>query len=117
MHWGGCQSWSNFSVAPFLGMDFSADACTYFSVGKIKASTLSLTVLVVIEMLNSLNALSEDGSLLQMPPWTNPYLILAITGSILLHFVILYIPICAQIFSVCALTSHDWILVMVFSFP
>lgn len=34
--------------------------CDYFFEGKKKASTLSLTVLVMIEMFNSVNAMSED---------------------------------------------------------
>merc|ERR1712194_924302 len=81
------------------------------------ASTLSLTVLVMIEMLNAFNALSEDGSLIQMPPWTNPWLILACMGSVGVHFVVLYVPFLAKIFSVCPLDRHDWELVMAFSFP
>ena len=36
-----------------------AQPCEYFTVGKAKASTLSLSVLVAIEMFNALNALSE----------------------------------------------------------
>ena len=56
-------------------------ACDYFTEGKTKASTLSLSVLVVIEMFNALNALSEDISLLVMPPWINPYLMLAMAVS------------------------------------
>ncbi len=35
------------------------DPCDYFRAGKAKASTLSLSVLVAIEMFNALNALSE----------------------------------------------------------
>lgn len=35
------------------------EPCDYFTVGKAKASTLSLSVLVSIEMFNALNALSE----------------------------------------------------------
>merc|ERR1712193_480810 len=86
--------------------DLSSDPCAYFTAkGKATASTLSLSVLVIIEMLNALNALSEDGSLLQMPPWTNPYLILACLGSVLTHFVILYIPVLAKTFAV---TPLDW---------
>ena len=55
--------------------------------------SLSLSVLVVIEMLNALNALSEDSSLLQMPPWANPWLLVAMAFSIGMHMVILYIPV------------------------
>ena len=81
------------------------------------ASTLSLTVLVTIEMLNSLNALSEDCSLLVVPPHKNMYLVGAIAASFLAHFMILYIPPLATVFSVAPLTWREWKLVLMFSFP
>lgn len=81
-------------------MDLSNNPCNYFVDGKVKASTLSLSVLVVIEMLNSLNAISEDGSLLTMSPLVNPYLLLAIASSIISHAVIVYIPFMNEIFSI-----------------
>jgi P-type Ca2+ transporter type 2C len=116
MNWGKCATWDGFFVAPYTGMD-TGDMCSYFTGGKVKASSLSLTVLVVIEMLNALNALSEDGSLLQIPPWSNPYLIIAMMGSVLVHFVVLYTPFIAQVFAVCPLDWHDWQLVLAFSVP
>jgi len=97
--------------------DFSSDPCSYFTKGKIKASTLSLSVLVTIEMLNALNAVSEDGSLLTIPPWVNPYLLLAMASSFILHFMILYVPWMATIFSIAPHDAVDWLLVFLFSFP
>ena len=38
-------------------------------------------VLVVVEMFNALNALSENASLLEFPPWRNPWLLAAIGVS------------------------------------
>merc|ERR1711865_763570 len=75
------------------------DPCKYFSDGKVKASTLSLSVLVTIEMFNALNAISEDGSLITMPPWVNPWLLAAMAASFGMHFVILYVQSFANIFS------------------
>lgn len=92
MSWGKCNEWHDFAPVPFGELDFTKKPCSYFTAGKVKASTLSLTVLVVIEMLNAFNALSEDGSLVQMTPWANPWLILACMGSVAVHFVILYVP-------------------------
>eukprot|EP00923_Selenidium_pygospionis_P039487 GHVN01068624.1.p1 GENE.GHVN01068624.1~~GHVN01068624.1.p1 ORF type:complete len:931 (-),score=145.09 GHVN01068624.1:1019-3811(-) len=115
-HWSQCQSWDNFNALTVYGMD-AEDPCSYFQGGKVKASTLSLTVLVVIEMLNALNALSADGSLLQIPPWANPWLILAIIGSLTTHLLILYIPFLNSVFNVTALTFRDWLMVLVWSFP
>jgi len=58
-HWGDCPTWKDFKVNNFIeGMDLSENPCNYFVEGKVKASTLSLSVLVVIEMLNALNAIS-----------------------------------------------------------
>ena len=97
--------------------DRFAAPCDYFEKGKVTASTLSLTVLVTIEMMNALNALSEEASLLVVPPHKNLYLVGAIAGSFLAHFAILYIPFLASIFSVTPLTWREWKLVLMFSFP
>ena len=47
----------------------------------------------MIEMLNVLNALSEDSSLLVKPPWANPYLCLAIVMSVILHYLFIVLRI------------------------
>jgi len=128
-NWGKCSAFPElFPADPYApdfsvwasngGLDFSSKPCDYLvGKGKQTASTLSLSVLVTIEMFNALNALSEDGSLLQMPPWVNPYLLIAMAVSFGLHFVILYIPVFAQVFSITPLTFNDWMLVLAFSFP
>ncbi|GMG98220.1 hypothetical protein Nepgr_000060 [Nepenthes gracilis] len=99
-NWGQCHEWDSFSVSPFTAgsqvFRFDANPRNYFQSGKIKAMTLSLSVLVAIEMFNSLNVLSEDVSLLRMPPWVNIWLILAMSVSFGLHFLILYVLVLAQ---------------------
>lgn len=115
--WGECPNWKDFSVSNFDDFDFSKTPCDYFTKGKVKASTLSLSVLVVIEMLNALNALSEDNSLLVIPPWINPWLIVAIFGSIGSHMLILYVPFFAKIFGIAPLNFKEWMMVLAFSAP
>ncbi|KAG2323991.1 hypothetical protein Bca52824_006719 [Brassica carinata] len=72
-NWGQCFSLEGFKVSLFTAgsqtFSFDSNMCEYFHQGKIKASTLSLSVLVAIEMFNSLNALSKDGSPVTMPPF------------------------------------------------
>ncbi|KAK4483147.1 hypothetical protein RD792_010327 [Penstemon davidsonii] len=119
-NWGQCQTWQNFTVSPFTAgaQEFKFDnPCDYFQTGKIKAMTLSLSVLVAIEMFNSLNALSEDGSLVSMPPWVNPWLLLAMSVSFGLHFLILYVPFLAQIFGIVPLSLNEWLLVLAVALP
>ncbi|GAA0170196.1 primary active transporter [Lithospermum erythrorhizon] len=120
-NWGDCPTWSNFTASPFSiaggRMITFTDPCDYFSVGKVKAMTLSLSVLVAIEMFNSLNALSEDNSLLKMPPWRNPWLLVAMSVSFMLHCLILYVPFLADVFGIIPLTSNEWILVIMVSAP
>lgn len=109
-NWSECPSWpvGSFLPAPFEGMDFSANPCEYFTKGKVKASTLSLSVLVVIEMANAFNALSQDNSLLVVFPWVNLWLIAAVLASIGSHMLILYIPVMNQIFGILPLSFYEW---------
>ncbi|KAJ0088656.1 hypothetical protein Patl1_32014 [Pistacia atlantica] len=119
--WGQCSLWGNFTVSPFTAgsqvFSFDDNPCDYFHGGKVKAMTLSLSVLVAIEMFNSLNALSEDGSLLVMPPWVNPWLLVAMSVSFGLHFLMLYVPFLAQVFGIVPLSFHEWLLVLVIALP
>jgi len=129
--WGQCRTgdeavgtiFEDFSVNDFDNTgdgnveDFTTDPCSYFTKGKMKASTLSLSVLVTIEMFNALNAVSEDGSLLTIPPWVNPWLLFAMFLSFFFHFVILYVPAMATVFSISPHDAVDWLLVFLFSFP
>ncbi|CAD8101390.1 unnamed protein product [Paramecium sonneborni] len=116
-NWAECHHWEGFKVPNFEKYDFSKDPCLYFSWGKQKASTLSLSVLVVIEMFNALNALSEDGSILKVGLFANPYLILAICGSMTLHCMICYVPLFENIFNTVPLSIQDWILIIGVSAP
>eukprot|EP00892_Ulva_mutabilis_P001770 jgi/Ulvmu1/11594/UM079_0038.1 len=124
-HFDQCRSWAaEQAFAPAMqytvaghGIVSWSDPCDIFGTGKIKASTLSLTVLVTIEMLNALNALSEDSSLLRMPPWCNPWLLVAMAGSFAMHFLIMYVPFLASVFSIVPLMLNEWLLVLMFSAP
>ncbi|KAJ4770704.1 hypothetical protein LUZ62_054961 [Rhynchospora pubera] len=120
-NWDQCPTWEQFEVTPFTAgtrtFSFDSNPCDYFQSGKVKATTLSLSVLVAIEMFNSLNALSEDTSLLSMPPWVNPWLLIAMSVSFGLHFLILYVPFLAQVFGIVPLSFNEWLLVLVVAFP
>ncbi|CAF3039043.1 unnamed protein product [Rotaria socialis] len=79
--------------------------------------TMALSVLVTIEMLNALNSLSENQSLLKMPPWKNKYLLYAIALSMSLHMMILYIPMFNTVFQICPLSLEEWLAVIKISLP
>lgn len=119
--WESCPSWKDFSPAPYKTaggkMVTFENPCDYFAAGKIKASTLSLSVLVAIEMFNAANALSEDNSLLTVPVWTNPWLLVAMALSFGLHFLILYVPSLAEVFSIVPLSFDEWLLVLAYALP
>lgn len=81
------------------------------------ASTISLSILVVIEMLNAMNALSSSESLLTLPLWDNMILVYAISLSMALHFALLYIPFLQGLFSIVPLNWAEWQAVLAISMP
>lgn len=80
-------------------------------------STVSMTVLVVVEMFNALNNLSENQSLLVIPPWSNLWLVASIVLTMFLHLLILYIQPLSVLFSVTPLSWSEWRIVLYLSFP
>jgi Ca2+ transporting ATPase len=81
------------------------------------ATTISLSILVTVEMFNAMNSLSENESLLRLPVWKNPFLVGAITLSMLLHVGILYIPFFTALFQITPLNWAEWQAVLWFSVP
>ncbi|GJJ68970.1 P-type Ca2+ transporter type 2A [Entomortierella parvispora] len=82
-----------------------------------KATTMSLSILVTIEMFNAINSLSENESLLTLPLWNNMYLVFSIILSMALHFMILYVPFFSQLFMILPLNAEEWKAVVLISLP
>ncbi|CAK5279628.1 unnamed protein product [Mycena citricolor] len=77
-----------------------------------RATTISLSILVTVEMFNAINSLSENESLLALPVWKNPFLVAAVALSMGLHFMILY-----SLFAITPLNWAEWQAVLYFSAP
>jgi len=82
-----------------------------------RATTMSLSILVTVEMFNAMNSLSENESLLRLPIWKNPFLVAAIALSMALHLGILYIPFFTSVFAITPLNWAEWKAVLYFSAP
>jgi len=81
------------------------------------ASTMSLSILVTVEMFNAMNSLSENESLLRLPLWKNKFLVAAITLSMVLHVAILYVPFLTSLFAIAPLDWIEWKAVLLLSAP
>ncbi|AEO53467.1 hypothetical protein MYCTH_2294817 [Thermothelomyces thermophilus ATCC 42464] len=98
--------------------EFPEIGCQMFTNDMAKSgSTVSLSILVVIEMFNAMNALSSSESLLTLPVWKNMVLVYAIALSMALHFALLYIPFLQTLFSILPLNWTEWKAVLAFSAP
>uniref|UniRef100_A0A673CT76 Calcium-transporting ATPase n=1 Tax=Sphaeramia orbicularis TaxID=375764 RepID=A0A673CT76_9TELE len=100
--------------------DFTGIDCEIFEAAP--PMTMALSVLVTIEMCNALNSLSENQSLVRMPPWSNFWLLAAMTLSMSLHFMIIYYSLFTSlplqmIFKLTHLSTEQWMMVLKLSFP
>ncbi|PHH71429.1 hypothetical protein CDD80_5286 [Ophiocordyceps camponoti-rufipedis] len=98
--------------------EFREIGCSMFSDQRARAgSTMSLSILVVIEMFNAMNALSSSASLLTLPLWKNMMLVYAIALSMALHFALLYTPFLQSLFAILPLNREEWNAVLILSAP
>merc|ERR1712179_570268 len=106
---------SHFLQCPAEPENFKGISCDLFQ--SPEPMTMALSILVTIEMCNAINAISENQSLVAMPPWINPLLLGAMALSFGLHFFILYVDFMATVFQVTPLSFAQWMTVMKFSLP
>merc|ERR1719361_2223628 len=117
-------TWGQLSHFHSCGMD-TANGKLYFPDSNFdcsifednRPSTVSLSILVTIEMFNTFNALSENQSLFVNPPWANIWVVLAVALSMALHCMILYVPFFRSIFSTADSNFDEWMAVLLISFP
>ncbi|CCA77785.1 related to endoplasmic reticulum calcium transporter [Serendipita indica DSM 11827] len=116
---GGPQiSWYQLTHFHSCASQFPEIGCSMFTNELSKtATTMSLSILVVVEMFNAMNSLSENESLLVLPVWKNMFLVAAITLSMLLHIGILYIPFFTNLFAITPLNWTEWKAVLLISAP
>merc|ERR1719220_547335 len=94
---------SHFLQCPNEPEKFKGLSCDIFQAPE--PMTMALSILVTIEMCNAINSLSENQSLVMMPPWINPILLAAMALSFALHFMILHVEFLATVFQIAPLSS------------
>ncbi|KAE8242767.1 hypothetical protein A4X13_0g7019 [Tilletia indica] len=99
------------------GLRFGCDMFTPEHLAGRAATTMSLSILVVVEMANAISSITTNDSLFTTPPTRNMWLIGAVMLSMLLHFMILYVPIFQDIFVVTPLSWEEWKGVLAISLP
>lgn len=65
-------------------------------------------MLVTIELLKALSAVSLDSSLLRVQPWQNPWLIPGVLIPYALHLLVVYFPLLSKVFGLSPLSWNEW---------
>lgn len=81
----------------------------------IKARTLAFTTLVMAQLIFVFQCRSEYHSIFEIGFFSNPFLVIAVAVSGLMHLLVVYHPWFQVIFNTVALNLDDWLLVIVFS--
>lgn len=77
--------------------------------------TLALTTLVMSQLLHVFECRSERHSIFEIKLFTNPYLVGAVTVSMIMVCSILYIPFLANVFNTVPLKLGQWAIVLFYS--
>ncbi|KAL3758588.1 hypothetical protein ACHAWU_008342 [Discostella pseudostelligera] len=113
--WGKCdQSWTP--------PDGATCESLFQGAGRELPQTLSLTVLVCMELFKALSAVSVDSSLLTVGPNQNPLLIAGVILPFILHVAVVYssklgLPGLAKSFGLAPLSLDDWKTALKWSAP
>lgn len=105
--WGDCLNWNDFN--PKLPDSMIVQSpCEIFTELRCFPQTLALSVLVIIELLKALSAVSLNTSIIKLPPWKNKWLLPGVIIPALCHLMLLYVPVLRNIFGLVPLSTRDW---------
>lgn len=90
------------------GSSGAGAVCNLLPKSLAQPQTMALTVLVLMEMLKALSAISLDASLLRLPPWKNPMLIVGTILPMLLHAMFMYVPVLSSVLGMHSLSLREW---------
>lgn len=77
-----------------------------------EARTMAFVTLIITQMVYVFDCRSEERSLLQIPLYSNPWLVVAVLSSIGLLLAVLYHPVLMTIFATCPLQKEQWLVVL-----
>ncbi len=84
--------------------------------GLVHVRTVVFTTLITAELLRAFSSRSQTYTLFKIGLFSNMRMIQAVFVSFALTVLVLYIPVCNEIFDVMPLTLHDWQVVLTYSF-
>ena len=94
---------------------FAFIAGIYFDYGMTVARTMTLATLVLSQLIHVFECRSERHSIFEIKLFTNPYLVGAVTISIIMLISVIYIPFFAGVFHTAMLNLNQWIIVIILS--
>jgi Ca2+-transporting ATPase len=87
----------------------------YYRMNLETCRTLALCTLIMSQLIHVFECRSERHSIFQIKLFTNPYLVVAVSISIILMCSVLYLPFLQEIFHTVALSLNQWLIVIFFS--
>ena len=89
----------------------------YYQINVVYARTMTFVTMAMFQWFNAWNCRSDTQSLLQVGLFSNRWLLAATGLIIFLQLGILYIPMLQTIFNTVPLSGHDWLVIIMLSFP
>ncbi|WP_294400700.1 calcium-translocating P-type ATPase, PMCA-type [uncultured Clostridium sp.] len=87
----------------------------YYRMNLDTCRTLALCTLVMSQLIHVFECRSERHSIFEIKLFTNPYLVGAVSVSIILICMVLYVPFLQTVFHTVALSLSQWMIVVFFS--
>ncbi len=80
-----------------------------------KARTVAFTFMAFSQLFNVINMRSLDASIFKIGFFSNRFMVIALLISIVVQFLVIYMPFFQNIFSFVALNTYEWVLIIALS--